>query len=257
MIETRLSISDSMKSGFQLWKKNFQKIIVVGLIVYIPTQICIELISILFDNTLSLDENPEHLRLANNIYNMIRYFIGSVALLAILNFIINKIQNENQDELTIKEILLIGLNKWPTFIGVGIIAGLKILGYTILLIIPGIYKSVRLSFIDCVVASNNNKFKDECDESEELVKNNWWKVFGFLILMFLLQILLEILFAIPLYFIDSQIISFPIAVFVSLLETYFIVVRADYFFKINQLKNELVIEIDSIPENEKFETPTA
>ena len=257
MIETRLSIYDSMKSGFQLWKKNFQKIIVVGLIVYIPTQICIELISILFDNTLSLDENPEHLRLVNNIYNMIRYFIGSVALLAILNFIINKIQNENQDELTIKEILLIGLNKWPTFIGVGIIAGLKILGYTILLIIPGIYKSVRLSFIDCVVASNNNKFKDECDESEELVKNNWWKVFGFLILMFLLQILLEILFAIPLYFIDSQIISFPIAVFVSLLETYFIVVRADYFFKINQLKNELVIEIDSIPENEKFETPTA
>ena len=152
---------------------------------------------------------------------------------------------------------MIGLNKWPTFIGVGIIAGLKILGYTILLIIPGIYISVRLSFIDCVVASNNNKFKDECDESEELVKNNWWKVFGFLILMFLLQILLEILFAIPLYFIDSQIISFPIAVFVSLLETYFIVVRADYFFKINQLKNEPVIEIDSIPENEKFETPTA
>jgi len=258
MIETRLSISDSMKSGFQMWKKYFQKIIVIGLIVYIPTQICIELISILLDNILLLEENPEHLRLANNIYNMIRYLIGSVALLAILNFIINRMENENEEELTIKEILLVGLNKWPTFIGVGFIAGLKILGYTLLLIIPGIYKSVRLSFIDCIVSTNNNKFKDECDESEELVKNNWWKVFGFVVLMFLLQFLFEILFAVPIiYFSDSHIISISLAVIISLFETYFIVVRANYFFKIRQLKNEYIKEIDSIPENGKIEIPNA
>ena len=257
MIITELSISDSMKSGFQIWKKYFQKIIVVGLIVYIPTQICIELISTLLDNTLSLDENPERLRLVTNIYNLIRYLIGSVALLSILSFIINKLENENEEELTTKEILLTGLNKWPTFIGVGFIAGLKILGYTILLIIPGIYKSVRLSFIDCIVATNNNNFKDECDESEELVKDNWWNVFGFLLLMFLLQFLLEILFAIPLfYFSDSQIISISLGVIVSLLETYFIVVRASYFFKIKQLKTEYIRAIESIPENGKIKTPT-
>lgn len=257
MIETKLSISDSMKSGFQMWKKYFNKIILVGLIVYIPTQICIELISILLNNALGLDENTDHIRLANNIYNTIRYLIGSVALLGILNFIISQLENENEDEMTIKQILLIGLNKWGTFIGVGFIAGLKILLHLILLIIPGIYKSVRLSFVDCIVATNNNKFKDECDESEELVKNYWWKVFGFLIFIFLLQFLLEIIFAAPLiYFEDYRYMTIILGVIVSLLETYFIVVRANFFFNLKQIKNESIREIESIPENAKIETLT-
>lgn len=256
MIETKLSISDSMKSGFQMWKKYFKKIMLVGLLVYIPTQICIELISILLDNALALDENPDHIRLANSIYSTIRYLIGSVALLGILNFIISRLENEN--EITTKQILLIGLNKWGTFIGVGIIAGLKILLYLILLIIPGIYKSVRLSFIDCIVATNNNKFKDECDESEQLVNNYWWKVFGFLICIFLLQFLLEIIFAAPLiYFEDYQSMTIILGVIVSLLETYFIVVRAIFFFNLKQIKNESIREIESISENEKKEILTA
>ena len=244
-----------MKSGFQMWKKYFKKIIVVGLIVYIPTQICIELISILLDKGLSLDENLEQLRFVTSIYNLIsllKYLIGSIALLAILNFIINKLENENEPELTIKEILLTGLHKWPKFIEVGFFAGLKILGYTILLIVPGIYKSVRLSFIDCVVATNNNKFKDECDESEQLVRNNWWKVFGFLLVMFLLQLLIKIPFAIPLrYFSDSHFISFLLRVSVSVLETYFIVVRANYYFKIKKLKT--TISLEHIPKTVKTE----
>lgn len=256
MIQTKLSISDSLKSGFEMWKKNFKKIIVVGLIVYIPTQICIELISVLLNNGLMLDENPDHLRFANSIYNAIRYLIGSIALLGILNFIIGQLENE--DEITIKEIVQTGLNKWGTFIGVGIVAGLKIFLYLILLIIPGIYKSVRLSFIDCIVATNNNKFKDECDESEQLVENYWWKVFVFLIFIFLLQILLEVIFAVPLiYFGDNQFMTIILGVIVSLLETYFIVVRASFFFNLKQIKNESIREIESIGENINIETPTA
>lgn len=256
MIETKLSISDSMQSGFQIWKKYFNTIMMVGLIVYIPTQICIELVSIWIDNALSLDGNPDHIRLANSIYNIIRYLIGSVALLGILNFIINQLENEK--EITTKEIITTGLNRWGTFIGVGILAGLKVLGYLFLLIIPGIHKSVRLSFIDCIVATNNNKFKDECDESEELVKNYWWKVFGFLIFIFSLRLLLEIIFAVPLlYFEEYQYMTIIFGVIVSLLETYFIVVRAIFFFNLKQVKNESIREIESIAENEEIGTSLA
>lgn len=241
MIESKLSISDAMHSGFEMWKKNFLKIMIVGLIVYIPTQICIELISIPLNDILLTHNDTSATRLANSIYNLIRHLIGSVALLSILSFIINKVENENVEEPTLKEMLQTGLRKWPTFIGVGIIAGLKILGYTLLLIIPGIYKSVRLSFIDCIVATNSNKFKDECDESEDLVKNHWWEVFGFLVLIYLLQILLEMFLAFPLiYFIESKIILASVAVILSLLETYFIVVRAHYFVTLKKLINESV-----------------
>lgn len=253
MIETKLSITDSMQSGFQMWKKHFNKIMLVGLMVYIPTQICIELVSIWLDNALSLDENPNHIRLANSIYNIIRHLIGSIALLGILNFIINQLENEK--EITTKEIITTGLNRWGTFIGVGILAGIKIFVYLFLLIIPGIHKSVKLSFIDCIVATNNNKFKDECVESEELVKNHWWKVFGFLIFIFSIQLLLEIVFAVPLlYFEGYQYLTIIMGVIVSLLGTYFIVVRAIFFFNLKQIKNESIREIESIAANEKVET---
>ena len=247
MIETKLSISDSMKSGFQLWKKYLSKILFVGLIVYFPTQLCIELISVLFENVFPIEENPANLKLMNNIYELIRYLIGSVALLGILNFIINKLEKEDEEEQTIIEIVSHGLKKWPTFIGVGFEAGLKILGYMLLLIVPGIYKSVRLSFIDCEVATNDYKIIDPCDVSEELVENHWWRVFGFLVLIFLLEFLFELLFLVPfLLSSDSHIMSVILGVIVKLFETYFIVVRANYYFRLKSLKNNDIIlnEID-------------
>jgi len=253
MSETKLSISDSMKSGFQLWKKYLPKILVVGLIVYFPTQICIELISMLFENVFSIEENPDNLRLMNNIYDLIRYLIGSVALLGILNFIINKLENEDEDEQSSRDIILHGLKKWPNFIGVGFVAGLKILGYTLLLIIPGIYKSVQLSFIDCEVATNGYKITDPCDASEQLVENHWWKVFGFLLLMFLLEFIFELLFVIPLLLnSESHIISILLGVTIKLFETYFIVVKANYYFRLKKLENSKIITNEL--ENEINET---
>jgi len=257
MIEVKLSITDSMKSGFQLWKKHFLKILIVGLIVYIPTQICIELISMLFENVFKIEDNPDNLRLMNNIYNLIRYLIGSVALLGILNFIIGRLEKEDEEEQSIREILLHGLKKWPTFIGVGFYAGLKILGYTLLLIVPGIYKSVRLSFIDCEVATNDYKVIDPCDVSEQLVENHWWRVFGFLLFMFLLEFLFELLFVIPfLLNSESHIMSILLGVIVKLFETYFIVVRANYYFRLKKLKNSDIIMNDLMIEQQETEIVT-
>lgn len=255
MDEIKLSIADSLKSGFQMWKKYFKKIMIVGLIVYIPTQLLIELASLVLENQVYLTDNLEQMRLANNVYSTIRYIFGSVALLGILNLIITQLEDER--EMTTKEIITTGLNRWGKFIGVGIIAGLKILLYVLMLIIPGIYKSVRLSFIDCIVATNNNKFKDECDESEELVKNNWWRVFGFLVLMFFFQFLLEALFAVPALMLENSIfISIITGVVVQLIETYFIVVRANYFFTLKQIKAEPLKEIESIAENKTASATT-
>lgn len=258
MIETKLSISDSMKSGFQLWKKYLPKILVVGLIVYFPTQICIELISMLFENVFPIEENMANIRLMNNIYDLIRSLIGAVALLGILNFIIKKLEKEEkeedgEEEQSIRDILLCGLKKWPTFIGVGFVAGFKIICYTLLLIVPGIYKSVRLSFIDCEVATNDHKIIDSCDASEQLVENHWWKVFGFLLLMFLLEFSFELLFVIPLLLNPgSHVLSVFLGVTIKLFETYFIVVRADYYFRLKKLKNSN--DIANELENEIKET---
>ena len=145
---------------------------------------------------------------------------------------------ENEEEQTVSEIVLHGLKKWLDFMGMVIIAGLKIFGYLILLIIPGIYKSVRLSFIDCVAATNNKNSEPELDDSERLVENRWWKVFGFLLLMFFLAFLFELLFLTLFFFApNSYILSFIIGVTVLVFQTYFIVVRANFYFNIKELKS--------------------
>jgi len=101
------------------------------------------------------------------------------------------------------------------------------------------------------VATNDYKFKDECDESEELVKGNWWKVFGFVMLVILLEIIIEVLFALSVYFIpESHLLSILTGVVVSLIETYFIVVRASLFVQLKQIKNESYAAIDSIAQPE-------
>jgi hypothetical protein len=211
-----------MKSAFYFWKKYFVKIVIIGLIIYIPTQICIELVSVLLEKT----EFP--LKYQNIIYNFIRDLIGYIALLGIINFVV-KI-SENNEEQTIKEVLIHGLKKWPKYLWFEIIASFKILIYSILLVIPGIYKSVKLSFIDCVVTTENNNGKDTLGKSEKLVENQWWKVFGFLLLMSVFGLLFEAIF-LPFYifFPDSIPISFLIGVVVNVLETYFFIVKAIYY----------------------------
>ena len=229
----KISIFGSMKSAFYIWKKYFVKLIIVGFIVYIPTQICIELLSMLIAEVEFFKKNQ------HNYYNFIRDIIGSVALLGIINFTIKIL--ETNEEQTIKEIVLHGLKKWLGYIGLMFIAGLKILGYAILLIIPGIYKFIKLSFLDCIVATdnNNNDELDSLDESEQLVKNIWWKVFFFVFLMFILRLLFEIVFLLLFFlFPDFVLKSFLLGVIVQVLGTYFFVVRADYYLKIKKLKYE-------------------
>lgn len=239
MIENTISISGSMKSAFRLWKKHFVKIAVAGFIVYLPTQICIELASWLLDKVLSY-ESIRDIQFANNIYNVIRGLVGAVALIGIINFIVRILENKGEQE--IGEIVLHGLKKWPAYIFAMLIAGCKVIVYLLLLIIPGIYKAVRLSFVDCVVATENDSV-DEWDESERLVENYWWKVFGFILLMTLLRFLVELPF-LPITFLFSEsnallnsLSSLIIGIITQILLTYFIVVRAHYYFNLRKIKS--------------------
>jgi len=231
MNENRISFLDTLQSAFYYWRKYFLKIAIVGFIVYLPSQICIEIVSIQLEKTFPADD-------PRPIFFLIRFLIDSVALLGITNLIVRKLGGEDIGKDGVSDILLIGFKKWPRFIGVGFIAGFKILVYSLLLIIPGIYKAVRLLFFDCVVSTTDNIFTDPCSESERLVENNWWKVFGFFLFIFLLQILLEFSLIIPLIFIsDSFIASVFFGVIICILETYFIVVKANYYFKLLKEKN--------------------
>ena len=75
--------------------------------------------------------------------------------------------------------------------------------------------------------------------------------------MFFFQFLLEALFAVPALMLENSIfISIITGVVVQLIETYFIVVRANYFFTLKQIKAEPLKEIESIAENKTASATT-
>jgi len=247
MNERYLSISESLKAGFQLWSKHFKKIIIVGLLVYIPVQVLIELISVLFTDGTAMDLSNDDFSTMNNLYNLIRGLIGSIATLAILGFTLTNLDDEK--ELSIQDSLKIGFSKWGTYIVVRISAGIKVFLYLLMLVVPGVIKSVQYSFIDCVVVSGKNSMKDECDESTELVENNWWNVFGLVIILFVVQAAIEALFLVVLNsYVDNHIISIVGGVIVCLLQSYTIVVKAHYFYTLRSLKTKPLEEVESIGE---------
>ena len=71
-----------------------------------------------------------------------------------------------------------GVRAWPRVFGARFVAGVKILLWTLLLIIPGIVKGVRLSMVDPVAYLQDSP--SPTDRSEELVRGRGWEVFGLL-----------------------------------------------------------------------------
>jgi hypothetical protein len=82
-----------------------------------------------------------------------------------------------------------------TQLGLGVI----ILFAFIFLIIPGIYASVVLSLVIIIRVLENKNFSQAISRSVELIKENWWFTFGFLLVMYLIVGVMSLVFQIPVY----------------------------------------------------------
>ena len=256
MEESKIKLSAVFSDAIEFWKQNLKLILVLGLTVYLPVQILIEVVSY-FLNGLFTTVDLNTIKLMNNIYEFIRYLIGSVASLGIIFITYSKCSATN-DQYTAKQLLIYGLKRWPKLMLADIIAGFKILLYLLLLIIPGVYKGVKLSFVDCNVSTKEQSAEEACDYSESLVGNRWWLVAGFLLLVFICEFLLEAIFAILfLGLLDSTIIVIIFGVVIKLLETYFIVLKAVFYFKVEKcipLPKPRLNTTASLPTADKFDS---
>jgi len=78
-------------------------------------------------------------------------------------------------------------------IGIGLLIGL---GF-ILLIIPGIYFMVVISLFWIVIFKEGVSFSTAVSRCITLIKNNWWKTLGLIIIGFILQYAVSFIFALP------------------------------------------------------------
>jgi len=76
----------------------------------------------------------------------------------------------------------------PLFL-VGFVGGIITVLCLILLILPGIYIAVCYSFASMFVVFYKNEFWDALENSRKVITKNWWSLFGFLIVLGLINLL--------------------------------------------------------------------
>ena len=81
--------------------------------------------------------------------------------------------------------------------GFGILATLIVIIGFVLFLVPGIYLSVPLSFILYVLLIEDKRGGALFSRCFQLVRNQWWKTFGILILAYLIMMIVSGIFSLP------------------------------------------------------------
>lgn len=115
--------------------------------------------------------------LASRVSNLHDALIGIIGAQAILALLIARGEGR---ALSVGAALREGLGIWGHTLAARIRAGLFILGFMLLLIIPGLWKAVMLAFV--TTAALRSRGDDPLEVSESLVRGRFWLVFGFLLL---------------------------------------------------------------------------
>lgn len=241
----KISVSETLNTSFKLWKANFIPIALAITIVFIPVQILIEFASMALEqlrgpNNLNSAEDLRRLSNETKIYDFIRQLIGVIATLGIFNFVYSILRNY-EDERNASELVKYGLKKWPENFVQTLIAGFITLLYTLLLIIPGIYKAVQYSFVSNLVSDEES---EPLDKSKYLVKEKWFDVFGMLILIFFIGFIIELLVAVPFILLpESSILTIILGVVAAIASSYTIVIKGVYYCALKELKEGIKEEV--------------
>jgi hypothetical protein len=107
-------------------------------------------------------------------------FIGTVAILYVLL--------KNRQTNTITDALNGGMNYYLPALGVTLLITLMLIPLFILLIIPGLIFSIYWMFSQYIVIDKDEKVTKSIGQSMDIVKGNWWEIFGRFALIILVMI---------------------------------------------------------------------
>jgi hypothetical protein len=217
-------IGNLLSEGWRIYRANFTNILMVVLCVYIPVNIIISFIPV---NYIISNYGTRGIQLINDILKILESFVGAIATIGIASIVENTLQGTT---LSWSDYLLYGLSKWSTAIGTGFLAGLILLGLTLLLIIPGVIWSIYYSFWIYVIALRNIDGKTALDYSKSLVEGHWWQVFGILFVLGIIGSIVGLAVSIPLNMIsENQFFGIIPNTIVDIVSAYFTVVTVIFF----------------------------
>ena len=194
IVTTRFGLGKTISSGWSFFLKNIRSILPVFLIVYIPINIGLSFVpgDYLVDNY-----GLRGFKMYMKIIQLTEFFIGVLATMSLARIIEASALGTPA---TWRDAMRHAFSRWGASIGTGLLAGVIILGMTLLLIIPGIIWSLYYSFFVFIVALRGLSGKKALEYSKGIVKGQWWRVFGYLLVINLLGAVASALIASPFIF---------------------------------------------------------
>ncbi len=228
----QLRIGEIMSLSWKIFSQNIKPLFFIVLIVYAPLLIINLLIP--YDNIL-IEYGENGVRLTQIIFRLINNFVRVIGLMALVLITDGGV---HQLKYTYNQALQKSFSRWGAMLVTGFLAGLIILGFTLLLVIPGIIRSIYYSFIVFVVILRNINGKTALDYSKNLVEGQWWRVFGFTLFFRVIGTGIGIVMGLFLLYIpDLLIIDLMTYIFAEIIDVYFIVALTVFFLNIDYLKN--------------------
>jgi hypothetical protein len=124
------------------------------------------------------------------------YLIGYTWLMAV-TLVYMAEYSEGNREITMGKVISRASGKIGKLIGANIVTSIIIGLATLLLIIPGIYMAVALTFIPAIIIIEGDPLFEAISRSMSLIKTKWWSTLGLIFVMSIVAGLMQLLFAIP------------------------------------------------------------
>ncbi len=238
------AIGEIIVGSWHSFKENFQLILWVTLIVHLPINTLVAFFPI--DKFMKAKGFLPGFKLYLGVSQLIEGLIGIIAVMAIAYIVKAGVDGQ---VIGLGQALKKSLSKWLAVIGTNIMLSIFLFGLTLLLIVPGIIYGVYWVFSLYAVVFQNKFGKDAMNYSKAIVKDRWWRVIGYSLVIGLITVTMMLSlgfilrafssFILPDNFsfnIISSIISDTVIDFVS---TFFTVGSVIFFINFDSTKKQL------------------
>lgn len=235
--QKEFSIGKILSESWKMFTENFQLILIITLIVYVPIDIITSIIPAKdFFEFLGVERSIELYFLISQILGK---FIGIIAMMAIAFAIKNKIDGKS---INIGGAFKKSLSRWGAAIGTSVILTIFVLGLTLLLVVPGIIFSVYWIFTLYAVILRDRSAKNAMDYSKSIVKGRWWTVVGYSIVFGILASIIIMSSSVldwflpKIFIVDEFFINITTDTVRRILQSFFTVVMTIFFINFDSTK---------------------
>ena len=173
--DREMTLGEILATGFRAFFGMLPKMLLGFFLVYGATNLVVALIP--FEEMLPCETMEDALRVARVETNVSRLLDNVFGVVAVLAAVLATGHVLAGLPVSPRHAFRGAVSRWWPMLWTGLLAGLVLIGLTLLLIVPGIIWGIYYSFLVPVVAFGLSG-TEALAESKRLVKGNWWRTLG-------------------------------------------------------------------------------